>query len=173
MTEDDWPLLLPWNQDPQLLFLTEGTGNPKSYTLAQIQNIYRTVSQHAYNFMIEHQNQPIGECWLQEMNLAHVTARYPGKDCRRIDLMIGAKTFWGQGIGSTVIDMLCEFGFGAEKADLIFGLVGSHNPRSRRTFEKNGFILDIQTPQPPGSKAEHEYTLILTPQVWRSRSPAI
>ena len=41
----------------------------QSDSLAAVQDIYRTISQNAICFIIEYQARPIGECWLQRMNL--------------------------------------------------------------------------------------------------------
>ena len=68
LTEYDWALLLKWNNDPEVLYFAEGD-DVRSYGLEQIQAIYRSVSQHAFCFVIEADGQPIGECWLQAMNL--------------------------------------------------------------------------------------------------------
>ena len=43
---------------------------------------------------------PIGECWLQQMNLERILQRYPKADSRHIDSMIGVKELWGQGLGT-------------------------------------------------------------------------
>ncbi|HEX28876.1 TPA: GNAT family N-acetyltransferase [Candidatus Poribacteria bacterium] len=68
MTEDDWDILLRWNSDPDVLYFAEGD-DVRSYSLEQIQQIYRGVSQNAFCFIIEVAGNPIGECWLQQMNL--------------------------------------------------------------------------------------------------------
>ena len=83
----------------------------------------------------------IDECWLQQMNLKQVIDRFPSKDHRRIDVMIGEKTFWNRGLGTEAIGLLVDFGFATEEADAIFGVVAQDNPRSRRAFEKNEFSL--------------------------------
>jgi len=82
LTEDDWSTLLRWNSDPEVLHFSEGD-DAKRYDLAQVQAIYRGVSQNAYCFVIEFTGRAIGECWLQRMNLERILARYPGQDCRR------------------------------------------------------------------------------------------
>lgn len=98
MTEEDWSILLQWNSDPEVLYFSEGD-DVQAYTLEQIQEIYRGVSQKAFCFIAEVNQQPIGKCWLQEMNLPTILQRHPGQDCRRIDLMIGEKALWGHGLG--------------------------------------------------------------------------
>ena len=94
MTEGDWDILLKWNSDPEVLYFSEGD-DVKAYSLEQVQEIYRNTSQKAFCFTIELNGMPIGECWLQRMNLERILRRYPDLDCRRIDLMIGEKQLWG------------------------------------------------------------------------------
>ncbi len=162
LTEEDWPLLLKWNNDPEVLYWAEGD-QVSGYTLEQVQGIYRSVCQGAFCFIIEFQGQPIGECWLQPMNLERISSRYPGQDCRRIDLVIGEKRLWGQGLGSEVIGLLLAFGFEREGADLIFGCdVAEDNVASLRAFEKAGFEVEARRSQEPGSKVAHRYNLILS-----------
>ena len=95
-------------QRPQVLYFAEGE-EVSSYTLDQIQSIYRWVSQTAFCFMIEFNETLIGECWLQQMNLERILHKYPKADSRRIDLMIGVKELWGQGLGTEVIQRLSAF----------------------------------------------------------------
>src|SRR5215208_4984524 len=52
LTEDDWSTLLRWNNDPEVLFFSEGD-DVTSRTLEEVQAIYRGVSQTAFSFMIE------------------------------------------------------------------------------------------------------------------------
>jgi len=137
MTEEDWPHVLAWNADPEVLIWSDGIeeARPPEDT----KGIYREVSQSAYVFVIELDGEPIGECWLQQMNVPNILARFPGRDLRRIDLQIGRKDLWGQGLGSDTIRTLVKFGFEQERADGIFGLVDPKNVRSWRAFQKAGF----------------------------------
>lgn len=161
MTEGDWPILLKWNSDPEVLYFAEGD-NVTSYNLEQVQGLYRGVSQTAFCFIIELEGRPIGECWLQRMNLERILRKYPGLDCRRIDLMIGEKDVWGQGLGTEVIGLLTGFAFDREKADIVFGCdIADYNPASLRAFQKNGYKVAARIEQPPGSKAQSCYDLLL------------
>jgi aminoglycoside 6'-N-acetyltransferase len=160
MTEGDWDTLLKWNSDPEVLYFSEDD-DVTSYSLEDIQGIYRGVSQSAFCFIIELDGRPIGECWLQRMNLKRILDKYPGRDCRRIDLMIGEKDLWGRGLGTDVIQTLTRFGFEKEGADLIFGCgIADYNPRSRRAFEKVGYELDAEIELPAGRKAQYEYDVV-------------
>ena len=137
MTEKDWEHVLPWNADPEVLIWSDDTEEPRP--TEETKDIYRSVSQFAHVFIIEHEGQPIGECWLQKMNLPGIIERFPGKDLRRIDITIGRKDLWGKGLGTDAIRTLVRFGFEEEKANGIFGMVDFKNTRSWRAFEKAGF----------------------------------
>lgn len=170
MTEDDWDVLLRWYSDPEVLYYAEGD-DVSSRPLEEVQAIYRGTSQKAFVFIAELDGEPIGECWLQEMNLERVLERYPGRDLRRIDLMIGEKLFWGWGWGTRIIRLLTRFAFEEQGADAVFGCgVADYNPRSRRAFEKNDYTADAEIPQPPGRKSRTDYDMILTRQTYENLS---
>ena len=168
MTEDDWDILLRWNNDPEILYFSDGE-DISSQSLERVQQIYRRVSQKAFCFIIEVDDVPVGECWLQQMNLNRILEKYPEKDCRRIDLMIGEKTLWGQGLGTDVIGTLTRFGFEVEKADFVFCCgVADYNPRSLRAFEKNGYHIEAKIEEPPGNKARFSYDLVISREEFES-----
>ena len=126
----------------------------QSYPLEDVQGIYREVSQTGFCFIIEVDGRPIGECWLQEMNIDRILARHPDLDCRRIDLVIGEKSLWSRGHGTDEIRTLTRWGVEVEGADKIYGAgVSDYNPRSRRAFEKAGYVEEARFPEPPGLKA--------------------
>jgi RimJ/RimL family protein N-acetyltransferase len=160
MTENDWDILARWNRDPEVLHFSEG-GDVKSYDLEDVQGMYRWVSQNAFCFIIEFNDQPIGKCWLQRMNIERLLEKYPGKDCRRIDLMIGEKRLWGRGLGTDTIRTLTRFGLEEEGADMIFGLVGDYNLRSVGAFKRAEYEIDAEVEEPPGEKAAFFYDLVI------------
>jgi aminoglycoside 6'-N-acetyltransferase len=164
MTENDWDILARWNSDPEVLYFSEGA-DVESYDLEEVQGIYRWVSQNAFCFIIEFNGQPIGKCWLQRMNIERLLEKYPGKDCRRIDLLIGEKRLWGQGLGTDTIRTLTRFGLEEEGADMIFGLVGDYNLRSVGAFKRAGYEVDAEVEEPPGEKAKFSYDLVIRRQV--------
>jgi hypothetical protein len=93
LTEEDWSALLVWNNDHEVLHFIKGDNNVNGYDLAVVKDIYRSVSQDAYCFIAEVEHAPIGECWLQEMNVERILCQHPGRTCRRVDLMIGERAF--------------------------------------------------------------------------------
>ncbi|MCY3800029.1 MAG: GNAT family N-acetyltransferase [Chloroflexi bacterium] len=140
LTEADWDLLLGWNNDPEVMKYADANDFEET-TRQEVQAVYRWISTHAFCFVMEVDGRPIGECWLQRMNLQRIVDQFPGEDLRRIDLAIGEKQRWGSGYGTEAIDLLVEFGFEEESASAIFGLVLADNRRSLRAFQKNGFRL--------------------------------
>lgn len=166
MTEDDWDILLKWNSSPEVLYFCEGD-DIISWELEPMQEMYRGVSQKAFCFIIEFEGHPVGECWLQRMNLDRILTKYPGKDIRRIDLMIGEKRLWGQGLGTDVIRTLTRFGFEEQNADMIFGCtIADYNPRSLRAFQKVGYEVGARIEVPPGRKARQEIDMVISHEVW-------
>ena len=150
MGEGDWDILLEWNNDPAVMELADHNPFEES-TVEELQTIYRWISTHAYCFIMEVEGNPIGECWLQQMNLQRIVAQFPNQDLRRIDLMIGEKELWGRGYGTEAIGLLVEFGFQTERADAIFAPVMADNHRSQRAFQKNGFTCHARIQEPDGS----------------------
>ena len=168
LTEKDWDILLKWNSDAEVLYYAAG-GDVTGGSLEDVQDLYRSVSQAAICFITEVDGKPIGDCWLQRMNMRRLLDLFPDRDCRRIDLVIGEKDYWNKGIGTQVIGMLTRFGFEDEHADAIFGIVYGHNPRSRRAFEKNGYTL-YQELASDSPKADVEWDLMITRETFESRS---
>ena len=162
MTEDDWDLLFKWNNDREVLYYAEGD-NVTARSLAEVQAIYRGVSQSAYCFMAEVERRAIGECWLQQMNLPRILTRYPDADCRRIDLMIGEKDCWGRGHGTEMIRLLTRFAFEREHADFIFGCdIADDNIPSLRAFKRVGYDIDSLPQQPAADRTLRCYDLVIS-----------
>jgi aminoglycoside 6'-N-acetyltransferase len=162
LTEHDWDFLEKWNRDPDVLYYTEGD-DVTAYSPEKVRQIYRSVSQRAYCFLIEADGKAIGECWLQQMNLPRVLRMHPGLDCRRIDLMIGEKEYWSQGIGTVPIRLLTGYAFINEEADIIYNPdIADYNSRSLKAFQKAGYRIVGETAQTPGAKSQKAYDLALT-----------
>lgn len=161
LTENDWKYLYKWNNDIDVLYYSE-CDNVEQYLMEEIQEMYRFISQNAYCFIIEYDKHPIGECWIQKLNLYRLIVKFPNLDCRRIDIMIGEKENWGKGIGTKTIMLLTEYGFEKEQVDIIFGCdIADYNQRSIRAFEKVGFQIYNAVKQRDGQKAKVCYDVIL------------
>ncbi len=164
LSDEHLPYLYKWNADPEVLYWTEG-GTDKtdlSYNADVVHQIYGDISQDNYCFLIEVNGVPIGECWLQKMNLPNVKVMYdPALDVRRIDMSIGEKAYWNRGIGTQFIGMLIDFAFNGEHVDILHCFCEDYNIRSRRMWEKHGFtlVLKEELPQPQKGKYQYHYRL--------------
>ena len=161
LTEHDWAPLLAWNNDPEVLAWFEGD-EIESRTLDEVQRIYRAISVNAHCFLMELDDRPVGECWLQQMNLQRLVARHPGEDVRRIDIAIGLPALWGQGLGREAVGLLLDFGFHRERVDVIYACVDAGNVRSRRMFASLGFAAEVESNPAAESIGDAEIDMMLT-----------
>ena len=171
------PLLYKWYADPEVLYWTEGGTNDAnlSYGADTVHDIYGGVSQNAFCFLIEADGVPIGECWLQKMNMPDVIAMYPESlDVRRIDMAIGEKAYWNKGIGTQFIGMMVDFAYHGEHADVLHCFCEDYNVRSRRMWEKHGFTRVMEEPlEPQPQKGKWQYHYRLTRQEFIGRRRTI
>jgi Acetyltransferases, including N-acetylases of ribosomal proteins len=165
LSDDHLPLLYKWCADPEVLYWTEGGTNDLnlSYGKDIVNKIYGGISQDNYCFFIEVDGVPIGECWLQKMNLPNVKAMYSDTlDVRRIDMSIGEKEYWNKGIGTQFIGMMIDFAFCGEYVDVLHCFCEDYNIRSRRMWEKHGLVKILEEPlepQPQKGKWQYHYRI--------------
>lgn len=161
LSDEHLPYLYKWNADPEVLYWTEGE-DVEAYPPEAVHQIYGEISQVSLCFAIEVNDQIIGECWLQKMNLPEVKKMYAADtDVRRIDMSIGEKAYWGKGIGTLFIGMLVKYAFEFEHVDVLHCFCEDYNIRSRRVWEKNGFrlILTEELLQPHKGKLQYHWRL--------------
>ncbi len=164
LSDEHFPLLYKWCADPEVLYWTEsGEDIVRSYDKEIVHKIYGGVSQNAFCFLIEVDGIPMGECWLQRMNLKNVLAMYNNSvDVRRIDMLIGEKEYWNKGIGSEFMPMVIDFAFNIEHIDVLHCFCEDYNIRSRRMWEKNGFKLIFAEALTQPQKGKYQYHFRLT-----------
>jgi RimJ/RimL family protein N-acetyltransferase len=168
MTEGDWALVERINNSPEVgYFSEEAEWSP--YPLARLQEIYRGISRTALMFVLEYDGRAVGECWLQRMNVARIEEEFAGQEVRRIDIAIGEPALWGRGLGSEAIRLLVGLAFEREGVETLVCFCGGHNPRSRRAFEKAGFVVLRRVPWGDGGKARYGYDLLLTREEYERR----
>jgi RimJ/RimL family protein N-acetyltransferase len=164
MNDEHLKILQKWNNDPEVLYWCEGDDDlAKGYTEEDIHQIYGSVSQNAFCFIINANDTRIGECWLQKMNLQYIKNMYPkNTDIRRIDMVIGEKDYWNKGIGTEIIRILIDFAFDKENVDVLHCMCNDYNIRSQRVWGKNNFslILKEELPQPQKGKYCYHYRLL-------------
>ncbi len=165
LSDEHLPYLYKWCADPEVLYWTEGGTNDLtlSYGPETVHKIYGGVSQNALCFLIEVDGVPIGECWLQKMNLPRVLDMYDSEaDVRRIDISIGEKSYWNRGIGTFCLGMVVDYAFAGEHVDVLHCLCEDYNARSCRMWEKHGFTLVLSEDLPQSQKGKFQYHYALT-----------
>lgn len=160
MTDEDLDIIFEWNSDAEVLYWCEGD-DVESYELEDIQSIYGQVSQNAWCFIIEYDKTPVGDCWLQRMNMQHIIDEFPDEVIYRIDITM-SKNYWNKGIGTRVVKMLTEFGFARKHAEKIFYLVGDYNKRSIRVAEKAGYKIHAMIEAEGTKKAKFDIDMVMT-----------
>ena len=144
--DSDIPLLMELNSDPRAIYWS--SGETEHYDEETVCGIWGMVSQNAYCFIVELDGVPIGDCWLQKMNLPDVQKMYDSTlDVRRIDMSIGRVEYWGKGIGTRLVSMLTQLAFEKEGVDVMHCICNDDNVRSNRVWEKLGYQLAMQTPR--------------------------
>lgn len=123
----DLTIALPWYQDEEVLYFSEGEGTPP-YDLTTIERMY--------NYLIK-----IGEVYIIEVNqrenwipIGDVTL---SKDM--LPIVIGHKKFRGKGIGKRVIQLLIERAKELNWKQIRVNKIYSYNVASRKMFEGLGF----------------------------------
>jgi RimJ/RimL family protein N-acetyltransferase len=162
LTDEHLPYLYKWNSDSEVLYWTEGGEDiVRSYDKETVHDIYGGVSKSGHCFLVVLNDEPIGECWLQQMNIPEIKNLYPSLDVRRIDMAIGEKQYWDKGIGTIFVGILVEFAFSVEKVDLLHCFSEDYNYRSQKVWLKNGFRLvkSEELTQPQKGKIQYHYEL--------------
>lgn len=164
LTDEYLPYLYKWNADPEVVYWAD-SGNVEEFNEDDIRGMYGNISQNALCFLVEANGKPIGDFWLQKMNIPEVSAKFPGLDVRRIEATIGEKAYWGHGIGTAVLGMLIDFAFCEKAVDILYCFAADYNIRSRKTLVKHGFQIYGEEDVSSGSlRAKKEYHYRLTRQ---------
>lgn len=166
LLDEHLPLLYKWNNDPEVVYWAD-SGNFEVCTEEDVRGIYSYVSEKAFCFLIVYEGNPVGDCWVQEMNLEHLKEKHPSKNVYRIDITIGEKELWGKGIGSAAVKVLCKFAFHKLEADILYYICCDYNERSRRTAIKNGFVESGKRDVVDSDRAKIEYFYMMDKKFMR------
>jgi RimJ/RimL family protein N-acetyltransferase len=147
LAEEDWPALLRWNRDPEVLWWCEGD-DVKERRDEDTKGICRRMASWGHLFIIESPpGEPVGEMCVQRMNIPRRLV--PGKRLFRLPITIGEKEKWGQGIGKRAVRLALRFAFEDLDADMVCAMdVDSHNRRSVNLWKSLGFSVVASYPSP-------------------------
>ncbi|WP_158289449.1 GNAT family N-acetyltransferase [Paenibacillus flagellatus] len=126
---DDIAAAVPWYQDPEVLFYSEGGELADPYDAARIETMYQYLTERAEVYMIEVLEEngwiPIGD-----VSLFH--------DCG-VPIVIGNPAYRSRGIGKRVMRRVVERAKELGRDSVTTNGVYVFNDRSRRMFESLGF----------------------------------
>jgi hypothetical protein len=169
MTEYDWDLIWKWNYNPNTLYFSEDRNFIK-YSPRKIQQTYRDISKDALCFIIEVETKPVGDCWLQKMNIERILRAHPVTRCRRIDLIMGDIEFLNPLFSIDVVRTLTKFGFREEDANIIFGCeIPDYSRFSLKAFRDVGYQIYEKVKQSVGRKSQYVYDVILMREQYQPR----
>lgn len=122
-----------WMNDPEIMRFTEARF--QSWSQEDIKNFVQQCEESDGNYLFgifdKETNVHIGNIKLGPVNRHH---RYAS-----IGLVIGRKDYWGKGIGTEAIRLVCEFGFNDLKLRKLTAGAYATNKASIKAFQKCGF----------------------------------
>ncbi len=131
---------------------------------------YRSYSSATpYIWIIEFKGKAIGYCILYSgSGDDEIYADFAKRDCRGVEIMIGRRDLWGQGIGTEAVRLVTKFAFERDNAEVLCVIdIGEFNLRRRRVFEKNGFEIYATCPVPPKGGISDLYYVLTREQYER------
>ena len=133
VNKSDAPIIQPWLNDMEVTqFLIRGA-IPNSLEAEEeyLNRCYKTESDLPLGIWHKSKAKLIGMTGLHRINQIHQYATF--------GIFIGDKQHWGQGIGTEVLDTLCNYAFTIRNLRTIRLNVLASNPRAVRCYEKCGF----------------------------------
>jgi len=125
---EDWHYFAKWWHDPELISMT--SGNPEKFSDKAIQKQVQEMvnDSKAHHWLIEIADQVVGH-----INLCQMT-----KSKAELQIVIGEKEYWGQGIGKEAIELVLA---NAKKLNYkeIYIEVRPENLRARKLYKSAGF----------------------------------
>lgn len=128
------PEYVSWLNDPLVTAQTEARFAP-SDPVAVRQYLSNTLeAPDAMMWRVLSAGQHVGNIRLSSINHRHRRAA--------VAILLGSRRHWGQGIGSTAIDLVSAHAFSALAVGKLSAGIYETNPASRRAFEKAGFYVE-------------------------------
>lgn len=126
----EWDKALPWYQNPEVLYYSEGISDGSVYGIDIIHRMYSCLNNMGELYFIEVRTpegwKAIGDVTLSEENLP---------------IVIGDGGYWGKGIGSRIISILLERAKAIGIKKIKVPSIYHYNKRSENLFKASGFIV--------------------------------
>ncbi|MFD1677088.1 GNAT family N-acetyltransferase [Alicyclobacillus fodiniaquatilis] len=125
---DDIDLAVPWYQDPELLYYSEGGAGAVPYDADVVDKMYKYLLNKGEVFIIEVQT---ADGWFAIGDVALCT------DCLPIE--IGNAEYRSKGIGAKVLDLIIDYAKSQRREKLFVNGIYTYNERSYRLYRSRGF----------------------------------
>ena len=125
---NDIDLALPWYQDPELLYYSEGGAGAVPYDADVVEKMYRYLLNKGEVFIIEVQTT---DGWVAVGDIALCS------NCLPIE--IGNAQYRSKGIGGKVLDLIIDHARSQGRETLLVNGIYTFNERSHRLFKSRGF----------------------------------
>lgn len=124
----DIDLAVPWYQDQELLYYSEGGTGAVSYDADVVEKMYKYLLHKGEVFIIEVQTT---DGWLAIGDISLCT------DC--LPIAIGNAEYRSKGIGGKVLDLIIDYAKSQGRDKLLVNCIYSFNERSLRLYKSRGF----------------------------------
>lgn len=147
----------------------DGVGQPAGWkpheSMEDSQEILDLFLAGKKTFALVHEGIVIGSLGI-ESGSSFAYPQLEGKLYKAIGFAL-AKDYWGQGLMPEAVEAVLKYLFEDHGLDLVLGSFYTHNKRSARVFEKNGFIvLGTRTTTTRFGNDEHVTDIILSRDKW-------
>ena len=140
LEERDYLLMLKWLTDDRVLEFY--MGRDVKYTLESLKEHYQ--KKPYQKLIIEYKNEPIGYGQLYQIT-GDLFKEYEysdnGKIVYAMDQFIGEPKYWGNGIGTSYIILICEYLKNYKIADAVLLDPHINNQRAVKSYQKAGFEI--------------------------------
>lgn len=149
LQKKDFKLMLGWLTNKEVLKYYGG--RDLNYTMESlIEHYSENFDADGFRVIIEYKNIPVGYGQIYRVvGDLYNEYQYPKTDkiVYAMDQFIGEPNYWGKGIGSTFLKMMCNFLKENKQADIVILDPHKTNIRAIKAYEKAGFKIIKELPK--------------------------
>lgn len=137
LQKKDFSLLYKWINDPQVARFWYGRDKPRSKEW--VKKHFTPILQgknKSQCWIIEAKGKPIGFMY-NTPEKEDDSTKFSGRV--ELDIMIGEPSQWGKGCGTDALGAMVNYAFGKQKAQRVYIMPRTSNPRAIHVYKKVGF----------------------------------
>lgn len=131
--ESDPVLMVSWLNDPEVMAQLNPDWKPTNLENEKDTQAAFLLDPSAIHWAIFADSNPIGVAWINEIDWTKASGS--------MGLMIGDKSYWGQGVGTWIGQTICKYAFEQEKFLKLHIAFTRTNPGSHKIAKRLGFSL--------------------------------